>query len=98
MVSRHNRHFRNGLSIVGSLVTLVSALAFAVTVPDAKAQEKGNSSTVKIKPPPLPNGSMHVNVKPGMSEEEWENAYKETGRPKFSRKSVKKANGNVQRD
>ncbi len=98
MTCRHDRYFRNRRSTVGSLITLVSALAFVVTVLDANAQEKGNSSTVKIKPPPLPSGSTHVNVKPGMSDEDWENAYKETGRPKFSRKSVKNANGNVQRD
>ncbi|MEN8517542.1 hypothetical protein [Burkholderia sp. RS02] len=98
MLSHRNRYFRNGLSTVGSLVTLISVLAFAVAVQDANAQEKGNSSAVKIKPPPLPNGSAQVKVKPGMSDEEWEKAYKETGRPKFDRKSVKKAGGNVQRD
>ncbi|MGT0249056.1 hypothetical protein [Burkholderia sp. GbtcB21] len=98
MISHRNRYFQNGLSTVGSLVTLISALAFAVAVQDANAQEQGNSSAVKIKPPPLPNGSAQVKVKPGMSDEEWEKAYKETGRPKFDLKSVKKAGGNVQRD
>ncbi len=48
--------------------------------------------------PPLPDGSAQVNVKAGMSDEDWEKAYKETGRPKFSKNSVKKLNGNVQRD
>nr|WP_310130906.1 hypothetical protein [Burkholderia ambifaria] len=98
MISHRNRYFRNGLSTIGSLVTLISALAFAVAVQDTNAQEKGNSSAAKIKPPPLPNGSAQVKVKPGMSDEEWEKAYKETGRPKFNLKSVKKAGGNVQRD
>ncbi|MPV66125.1 hypothetical protein FCJ57_34550 [Burkholderia diffusa] len=98
MLSHRNRYFRNGLSTVGSLVTLISALAFAVAVQDTSAQQTSNSSAVKIKPPPLPNGSAQVKVKPGMSDEDWEKAYKETGRPKFSRNSVKKAGGNVQRD
>ncbi|WP_244137294.1 hypothetical protein [Burkholderia pyrrocinia] len=98
MISHRNRYFRSGFSTVGSLVTLISALAFAAAVQDTNAQEKGNSSAAKIKPPPLPNGSAQVKVKPGMSDEEWEKAYKETGRPKFNLKSVKKAGGNVQRD
>lgn len=98
MISHRSRYFRNGLSTVGSLVTLISALAFTVAVQDTNAQGNGNSSAVKIKPPPLPNGSAQVNVKPGMSDEDWEKAYKETGRPKFNLKSVKKAGGNVQRD
>lgn len=98
MLSHRNRYFRRGLSTVGSLVTLISALAFTVAVQDANAQGKSDSSAQKIKPPALPNGSAQVNVKPGMSDEDWENAYKETGRPKFDRKSVKKAGGNVQRD
>ncbi len=98
MISHRNRYFRSGFSTVGSLVTLISALAFTVAVQDANAQGNGNSSAVKIKPPPLPNGSAQAVVKPGMSDEEWEKAYKETGRPKFNLKSVKKAGGNVQRD
>lgn len=98
MISHRSRYFRNGLRTVGSLVTLISALAFTVAVQDTNAQGNGNAPAVKIKPPPLPNGSAQVNVKPGMSDEEWEKAYKETGRPKFNLKSVKKAGGNVQRD
>ncbi|QVN19561.1 hypothetical protein [Burkholderia pyrrocinia] len=98
MASRHDQSFRRGLSVVGSLVTLISVLVFGVAAQDANTQEKSNSSAVKIKPPPLPNGSAQVNVKPGMSDEDWEKAYKETGRPKFNLKSVKKAGGNVQRD
>ena len=98
MLSNRNRYFRNGLSIVGSLVTLISTLAFAAPVHGPNAQEKSKSPVIKITPPPLPNGSAHVNVQPGMSDEEWEKAYKEAGRPKFNMKSVKKAGGNVQRD
>ncbi|AXF25269.1 hypothetical protein CUJ89_29855 [Burkholderia pyrrocinia] len=98
MLSHRDQSFRKGLSVVGSLVTLISTLVFAVAVQDANAQDKNNSSAVKVKPPPLPNGSAQVKVKPGMSDEDWEKAYKETGRPLFNRKSVKKAGGNVERD
>ncbi|VWB11046.1 hypothetical protein BLA6860_00342 [Burkholderia lata] len=110
MPSHRNQSFRNGLSTAGSLVALIAALVFAVGVQDAHAQQNGNaqngnaqqngnsSGQKTIKPPPLPNGSAHVNVKAGMSDEDWELAYKETGRPKFNRKSVKKSNGNVERD
>ncbi|WP_164497716.1 hypothetical protein [Burkholderia catarinensis] len=98
MHSHRDRSFRNGLSTAGSLITLISTLVFAVGVQDAHAQEASNSSVMKIKPPPLPNGSAQVNVKAGMSDEDWGNAYKETGRPKFSKKTVKKVNGNVERD
>ncbi|HDR9759333.1 TPA: hypothetical protein ACK3RU_003277 [Burkholderia cepacia] len=98
MPSHRNESFRNGLSIAGSLVALITMFAVAVGVQDANAQATGNASVMNIKPPPLPNGSAQVNVKAGMSDEDWEKAYKETGRPKFSKNSVKKLNGNVQRD
>ncbi|MCA8332291.1 hypothetical protein E2P84_10595 [Burkholderia cepacia] len=98
MPSHRNESFRNGLSIAGSLVALITTFAIAVGVQDANAQATGNASVTNIKPPPLPNGSAQVNVKAGMSDEDWEKAYKETGRPKFSKNSVKKLNGNVQRD
>ncbi|VWD19555.1 hypothetical protein [Burkholderia lata] len=105
MPSHRNKSFRNGLSAAGSLVALVATLVFAVGVQDASAQQNGNaqqtgnsSGQKKIKPPPLPNGSAQIKVKAGMSDEDWELAYKESGRPKFDRKSVKKSNGNVERN
>ncbi|AFQ51415.1 hypothetical protein GEM_5028 [Burkholderia cepacia GG4] len=98
MPAHRNRSFRNGLSTVGLLVALVPALVVIGTAHDTNAQQTNQSSSGKIKPPPLPNGSAHVNVKPGMSEEDWDKAYKETGRPKFSKNSVKKNGGNVERD
>ncbi|RAQ13876.1 hypothetical protein DPR02_05775 [Burkholderia cepacia] len=98
MPSHRNESFRNGLGIAGSLVALITMFAVAVGVQDANAQATSNASVMNIKPPPLPNGSAQVNVKAGMSDEDWEKAYKETGRPKFSKNSVKKLNGNVQRD
>ncbi|MCA7889477.1 MULTISPECIES: hypothetical protein [Burkholderia] len=99
MPSHRKQSFRNGLSTAGSLVAIIATLAFAVGVQDASAQQNGNSSVQsKVKPPPLPNGSSQIQVKAGMSDEDWDKAYKETGRPKFDRKSVKKSNGNVERD
>lgn len=98
MPSHRNRSFRIGLSTVGLLLALSPALVITSAVQHASAQQTHQSSGGKITPPPLPNGSAHINVKPGMSEEDWEKAYKETGRPKFDLKSVKKANGNVERD
>ncbi|CAB3768663.1 hypothetical protein GQ57_34655 [Burkholderia sp. MSh2] len=98
MNSHHGQLLRNGLSTVGSVVALISTLVFAVVVQDAHAQETSKTSVSKIKPPPLPNGSAHMNVKAGMSDEDWEKAYKESGRPPFSRSSVKKTGGNVERD
>ncbi|RQS72041.1 hypothetical protein DID96_11555 [Burkholderia sp. Bp8963] len=62
----------------------------------AKTGKANPTTTFKV--PPLPNGSAHVSIKPGMSDKDWANAYKETGRPKFDRKTVKRAGGNVQRD
>lgn len=98
MPSHRNRSFRNGLSTIGLLVALVPALAVIGTAQEASAQQTNKSSPGKIKPPPLPNGSAHVNIRAGMSEKDWDDAYKETGRPKFNRKSIKNSNGNVQRD
>ncbi|WP_321803122.1 hypothetical protein [Burkholderia sp. BCC1988] len=98
MPSHRNRFFRIGLSTVGLLLALSPALVITSAVQHASAQQTNQSSGGKIKAPPLPNGSAQVNVKPGMSDEDWDKAYKETGRPKFSRNSVKKHGGNVERD
>lgn len=98
MPSHRNQSFRNGLSAVGLLVALAPALVVIGATQEASAQQTNPSSTGKIKPPPLPIGSAQANVKAGMSDEDWEKAYKETGRPKFNRKLVKKNNGNVERD
>ncbi|MGU3780173.1 hypothetical protein [Burkholderia metallica] len=98
MPSHRKQCFRNGLRTAGSLAALITALFFTVGVQDAHAQQTSNAPALKIKPPPLPNGSAQVNLKAGMSDEDWEKAYKETGRPKFSKKSVKKLNGNVERE
>ncbi|WP_232452796.1 hypothetical protein [Burkholderia ubonensis] len=83
---------------VGVLVLFIFSAGLAVAASDANAQEKNHVSTTKAKPPALPKSSAQVIVKPGMSDEEWKKAYKETGRPPFSRKSVKRTGGNVERD
>ncbi|WP_230947355.1 hypothetical protein [Burkholderia territorii] len=98
MPSHRKQSFRNGLSTVVLALALGAALVVTGAVSEAGAQQADKSSGGKIKPPPLPNGSAQVNVKPGMSEEDWDKAYKEKGRPKFNRKSVKNDNGNVERD
>lgn len=98
MPSHRHQSFRNGLSAVGLIVALAPALVVIGATQEASAQQTNQSSTGKIKPPPLPIGSAQINLKAGMSDEDWDKAYKETGRPKFNRKLVKKNNGNVERD
>ncbi|EDT40889.1 hypothetical protein [Burkholderia ambifaria] len=98
MPSHRYQSFRNGLSTAGLVLTLVPALVVIGTAPEASAQQMNQSSHGKIKAPPLPNGSAHTIVKPGMSAEDWEKAYKETERPKFNRSLVKRNGGNVHRD
>ncbi|WP_080433299.1 hypothetical protein [Burkholderia ubonensis] len=83
---------------VGVLVLFIFSAGLAVAASGSDVQEKNHVSTTKAKPPALPKSSAQVVVKPGMSDEEWKKAYKDTGRPPFSRKSVKQAGGNVERD
>ncbi|MET3821602.1 MULTISPECIES: hypothetical protein [Burkholderia] len=98
MPSHRYQSFRIGLSTAGLVLTLVPALVVIGTAPEASAQQTNQSSHGKIKAPPLPNGSANTIVKPGMSEEDWDKAYKETGRPKFNRSLVKRNGGNVERE
>lgn len=60
----------------------------------AKTPPAGN----RVKAPPLPVGSANVQLQPGMSKKDWHDAYKETGRPKFERSTVKRVGGTVERD
>lgn len=83
---------------VGALILFIFAAGLAVAASDANAQERNYVSATRTKSPALPKNSAQVIVKPGMSDEEWKKAYKETGRPPFSRKSVKQSGGNVERD
>ncbi|RQS59101.1 hypothetical protein DID96_35430 [Burkholderia sp. Bp8963] len=94
----HNQPRRQTFGTLLALVMFTTTGCIALVAHDATAQGKSPVSSTKAKPPALPNGSAHVIVKPGMSDEEWKKAYKETGRPAFNRKSVKRAGGNVERD
>ena len=79
-------------SVTGALLTIVLSSGFALS--DANAQSatanavKKTDPTKSFKVPPLPLGSTHVQLQPGMSEKDWHDAYKETGRPKFERRTV----------
>jgi hypothetical protein len=73
---------------------LILALSIFVAVSAAAAADP----TKTYKAPPKPTGSAQVVVTPGMSKDDWEKAYKETGRPPFKQSSVKRNGGNVERD
>lgn len=80
------------------------AIGVAGNFPIAKAQGSPNIGAKKADPaksfrvPPLPVGSAHVQLQPGMSKKDWHDAYKETGRPKFPANTVKRVGGTVERD
>lgn len=59
---------------------------------------KGPNPATSFKVPPRPLLSGQVRIQPGMSKKDWEDAYKETGRPKFNLNTVKRAGGTVERD
>ncbi len=94
----HDQSYRFALKTLGAAVVLTATLAAGPVMGDSNTQGKNPAPAVKVKAPPLPIGSAQAVAKPGMSEEEWDKAYKETGRPPFSRKSVIKNGNNVQRD
>lgn len=87
--------------ILPILLLVASVSAFepvSVHAQGNSANAPGQSNAAHYKVPPLPNGSAQVKIAPGMSEKDWEDAYKETGRPKFKASTVKRSNGNVERD
>jgi len=89
-------------SVAAAFLTI--ALSSGVAMSNAAAQSATNNGaktldpTKSFKVPPLPLGSAHVELRPGMSEKDWHDAYKETGRPKFQRHTVKHLGDNVERD
>lgn len=89
-------------SVTAALLTIV--LSSGVAPSSANAQSatangvKSLDPTKSFKVPPLPLGSAHVQLRPGMSDKDWHDAYKETGRPKFERHTVKHVGGTVERD
>jgi len=88
--------------VTAALLTIVFSSSFALI--EARAQGVANNGakspdpTKSFKVPPLPVGSANTRLKPGMSEKDWHDAYKETGRPKFKLNTVKRMGGTVERD
>jgi hypothetical protein len=85
----------NVSSLRRQFIPLLFTVCLTVT-----AQAAGNKPdpTTTFKVPPLPTGSAQAVVKAGMSKKDWEDAYKESGRPPFPRNSVKRTGGTVERD
>lgn len=89
------------LAMAALLTILFSS---SVALMEARAQGASNSGaknqdpTKSFKVPPRPVGSANTHLQPGMSEKDWHDAYKETGRPKFRLNTVKRAGGTVERD
>jgi hypothetical protein len=81
-----------------ALAQSANANANANANPNGNANGKKQDPTKTFKVPPLPNGSAQVKLKAGMSDKDWGNAYKEEGRPKFDRSTVKKVGDTVERD
>jgi hypothetical protein len=74
-------------------------------MPSGASTQSAKSSDVKqanpaksFKVPPLPPASAHVRIQPGMSKQDWHDAYKEKGRPRFNPNTVKRTGGTVERD
>jgi len=88
--------------VTAALLTIVLSSGFALV--EARAQGAANNGakshdpTKSFKVPPRPVGSANTHLQPGMSEKDWHDAYKETGRPKFQLNTVKRAGGTVERD
>lgn len=89
-------------SVAAALLTIVLSSGLALSNANAQSANanrvKTPDPTKSFKVPPLPLGSAHVQLRPGMSEKDWHDAYKETGRPKFERRTVKRIGDTVERD
>jgi hypothetical protein len=98
--SPHKRNWVPLVAIAVLTIALSCVLAFRAKAESAAGNAAGNKSSppATFKVPPLPTGSAQAVVKPGMSDKEWEEAYKETGRPKFKRNTVQHIGGGVERD
>ncbi|KAA0089054.1 hypothetical protein CIW54_09270 [Paraburkholderia sp. T12-10] len=88
--------------VTAAVLTIAFSSGFALNQACAKSTANNAAKSVdpakSFKVPPLPNGSAHVVVQPGMSKKDWHDAYKETGRPKFKLNTVKRLGGTVERD
>jgi hypothetical protein len=86
---------RNNTSLAMGLAVSI-ALCGALSVHAAQAQTVNPTSSYKVPPRPILSGN--VKIQPGMSKKDWNDAYKETGRPKFQLNTVKRVGGTVERD
>ena len=84
-----------------ALLTIALSSSFASSGANAQSTSnngKNQNPAKSFKVPALPTGSGNVQIQPGMSKKDWQDAYKETGRPKFKQNTVKRVGGTVERD
>lgn len=96
MPVRHIEHRPRKVTPIAMGLALSIALCGALSMHAAKAQTANPASSYKVPPRPILSGN--VKVQPGMSKKDWNDAYKETGRPKFQLNTVKRVGGTVERD
>lgn len=88
--------------VIAALLTVALSSSFAPSKANAQSANANGGKAVNpaksFKVPALPSGSGNVQVQPGMSKKDWQDAYKETGRPKFKQNTVKRVGGTVERD
>jgi hypothetical protein len=84
------------------LLTAAVSIGIALSPTTARGVDQPGAPTTvaggRFEVPPLPVGSAQVRIQPGMSKKDWNDAYKETGRPKFNQSTVKRAGGTIERD
>jgi hypothetical protein len=91
-------------SAIAALLTVALSSGFGFAPSEASAQSANangghaQNPAKSFKVPALPTGSGNVQIQPGMSKKDWQDAYKETGRPKFKQNTVKRVGGTVERD
>ncbi|WP_116138634.1 hypothetical protein [Trinickia diaoshuihuensis] len=74
----------------------MAALLSIAFCADSGAQTSSPATGYKVPPRPILSGN--VKIQPGMSKKDWNDAYKETGRPKFELNTVKRVGGTVERN
>lgn len=87
---------------MSALLTVVFSTGLATNEANAQSTNSnggnGPNPAKSYQVPPRPTLSGNLQIQPGMSKKDWEDAYKETGRPKFNLKTVKRAGDTVERD
>jgi hypothetical protein len=88
--------------LAAALLAILFSSSFAFIEAHAEGAANGNAHhpdpTKTFTVPARPIGSANAHLQPGMSEKDWHDAYKETGRPKFQLNTVKRRGGTVERD